>query len=422
MIKPRKSTARRSAILAVITLLLMAAAIGAAALVLFDDAHDRYHGGGPKWAVRTIAQRVYEKPTPSRIDNIAEQSGVRIRYRGPGGEHTTDNHLPQFEEAQRRARKRRGGMMIARTKEGWVVLHRKGEHKLMIALGDEYDLWSAVGSTLVFLILSLSLLWTCFYFAQWRLLSPLGKLRNDMEAAGRGEWRETKIVRDDDIGELASVFNRMQKRLQDLLAAKERFLADASHELRTPLARIKLAAEMVEDEKLRARLAADIVELESLTGGILERARLETVGEQTKKKPLAVPFLFESLRRRYGNVDFNCDGEITVLADMQSLERAVSNLLDNAVKFATSKVRAECKSENAQAVITVRDDGPGVPESDLPHLFEPFYRADISRTRDTGGYGLGLAIVRATAKAHNGAVSAKNQNGLLVELRLPLYN
>ena len=419
---PRKSTARRSAILAVITLLLMAAVIGISALVLFDDAHDRYHGGGAKWAVRTIAQRVYENPTPSRIDEIAEHSSVRIRYRGPGGEHATDNHLPEFEEAQSRARKRRGGMMIAHTKEGWVVLHRKGEHKLMIALGDEYDLWSAVGSTLIFLILSLSLLWACFYFAQWRLLSPLGKLRNDMEAAGRGEWRETNIVRDDDIGELASVFNRMQKRLRDLLAAKERFLADASHELRTPLARIKLAAEMVADEKLRARLAADIVELESLTGGILERARLETVGEQTKKKPLAVPFLFESLRRRYGNVDFNCDGEITVLADMQSLERAVSNLLDNAVKFAASKVRAECKTEHAQAVITVRDDGPGVPEDDLPHLFEPFYRADISRTRDTGGYGLGLAIVRATAKAHNGKVTAKNQNGLLVELRLPLYN
>ena len=422
MIIPRKSTARRSAILAVITLLLMVAVIGISALVLFDDAHDHYHRGGGKWAVRALAQQVYENPTPARIDAIAEQSGARIRYRGPGGEHATDNQLPQFEEAQSRARKRRGGMMVARTEEGWVVLHRKGEHRLMIALGDEYDLWSAVGSTLIFLILSLSLLWVCFYFAQWRLLSPLGKLRNDMEAAGRGEWRETNIVRDDDIGELASVFNRMQKRLRDLLAAKERFLADASHELRTPLARIKLAAEMVEDEKLRARLAADIVELESLTGGILERARLETVGEQTKKKPLAVPFLFESLRRRYGNVDFNCDGEITVLADMQSLERAVSNLLDNAVKFAASKVRAECKTENAQAVITVRDDGPGVPENDLPHLFEPFYRADISRTRDTGGYGLGLAIVQATAKAHNGKVTAKNQNGLLVELRLPLYN
>ena len=95
--------------------------------------------------------------------------------------------------------------------------------------------------------------------------------------------------------------------------------------------------------------------------------------------------------------------------------------MDNAQKFAAAEVRVVGEFQNGELLITVEDDGPGAAAADLPHLFEPFYRADISRSRDTGGFGLGLSIARAAITAHGGAISAKNKtpHGLAVSVRIP---
>ncbi len=420
--KPRRkfSLLAKISALAAAASLLMTAVIAVFVGVFFDDVRHHHHGKH-EWAARAVARGVYKNPSPARINEIAEENDLRLRYRGPFGEYATDSGMPEFEDISR-VRKRRGGFAFARADGERVILHRAGPHFLMMQPeDDDWGPWSAAPAAIVFLILAMVFLWAAFYWTQRRWLAPLGQLRGDMEAVGRGEWREAQIARDDDIGELAAVFNRMQKQLRRTLAAKERFLADASHELRSPLARLKLASEMVGDEKLRASLVADIAELESLAGDILEKTRLEAAGITAQKTPVAIADIFTKLRRRFPNVLFAAEGGATVLADAPSLERALANVLENAIRFAESKVQTRCFCENREAVVVVADDGPGVPEKDLPHLFEPFYRADSSRARATGGFGLGMAIAAAAAKAHGGTVRAKNNDGLVVEFRLPLH-
>lgn len=259
---------------------------------------------------------------------------------------------------------------------------------------------------------------------QWRLLAPLKILRDDMQKAGKGEWRTSPIVRQDEIGEWATAFNDMQNRLCTLMEAKGRFLADASHELRSPLARLRVAAEFIADEKLRTRMTTDIAELDSLSAEILEKTRLESHLSPLVKTPLNVDELLGQLRDVTDDtrVVFELNAPQTIAGDAKSLGRAVGNLLNNATKFADKKVLLKSEMRDGAVWVSVSDDGAGAGAADLPHLFEPFYRADWSRSRDTGGFGMGLAIVQAAVTAHGGTATAKNNpdGGLSIILKLPL--
>ncbi|MDM5147611.1 HAMP domain-containing histidine kinase [Candidatus Persebacteraceae bacterium Df01] len=388
---------------------------------LFEQTNRRHHGYYAR-TVRAVAMRVYENPTPFSINHITHETGLGLRYSGPFFDHVSDVDMPGFGEVLFLKRSR--GVVLAQGNERLVALHTKGPHKLMINLDDYRSPWEVAAGSVVFLVLVLSLLWGLFYFYQRRLLMPLQVLRNDMEAVGRGEWRQTVIGRNDEIGDLATGFNQMQEKLRVLVQAKLRFLADASHELRSPLARLRLAAEFVQDDNLRARMCTDVMELDRLTGDIMEKTRLDNFRQRLKKTRLQLTDVFSNLQEKYPAVIFRVTVDTTIEADVEVLLRALSNLLDNAVKFASDNVWADGTAADGGALISIRDDGPGANEEDLPNLFEPFYRADTSRSRKTGGFGLGLSIVKATVEAHNGKITAKNASsgGLIMELWLPEKN
>ena len=409
--------------LAIICSLMMFIIIAVFVTELFDDLHHHHHAAHDH-AARTVARRVFVNPTAARIDNIAEQYGLELRYEGPHLAYASIPDLPRFDEIYP-LRRTRGGMLLARTADGRLVkIHRRNGARLMIMWPQQEDrdsLWNTADDLLALLAAALLLLWLGSYFYQRRLLKPLVQLRQDMDAVGRGEWRQTPVAGNDEIGELTAGFNRMQTQLRTAAQTRERFLADASHELRSPLTRLRLAAEMVNDNALQRRLIKDIKELDALTTDIMEKTRLENFRPTLKKKTVAAAQVLVSLREKYPDVHFAAPATAAINADTDALTRALRNLLDNAVKFCRSEVRAVCEDADGGVCFRVCNDGSSVAAADLPHLFEPFYRTDTSRTRETGGFGLGLSIVKAAVEAHDGRVLAENRagGGLQVEIWLP---
>lgn len=248
-----------------------------------------------------------------------------------------------------------------------------------------------------------------------------------------GEFQEhVESRRRDELGQLAGAINRMSVRLGGFVKGQKRFLADIAHELSSPVARMQFALGILErgaDEKQRQNVADLQEELQHMSGLIHELLQFSKAGmqpEAVKLGPVNVESALKKAVERESqegiDIRTSVDANLTVLADSDYLCRALSNLLRNAVRYAgdAGSINVSARGEGEEVVIRVSDSGPGIPEEALEDVFSPFYRPEAARNRDTGGAGLGLAIVRACIEACKGTVRARNLNpaGLEVEIRL----
>jgi signal transduction histidine kinase len=225
-----------------------------------------------------------------------------------------------------------------------------------------------------------------------------------------------------EVGRAAQAFNTMQQRLSRFIADRTRILTAISHDLKTPLTRLRLRSEMLEDETLRAKFAKDVDEMESMVAQTLEFMRDARTDEAAQSVDLMA--LLESLQTDYEDTGRAIEIRGSVAqpfpARPQSLRRCLSNLLDNAIRYGR-RASIEVQDGKEQITIRVLDEGPGIPERELEHVFEPFFRGEASRSRETGGSGLGLGIARNIARAHGGELVLRNRGGggLEAELSLP---
>lgn len=215
----------------------------------------------------------------------------------------------------------------------------------------------------------------------------------------------------------AHAFNVMQGRIRRFVEDRTQMLAAISHDLRTPITRMKLRAEFIEDEVERSKVLADLDEMERMIAATLAFARDDSAREERRQVDVAalVQGLSEDLGASYDGPD-----SLVLPARSMALKRAVANLIDNAVKYGGT-ARASLTETDGQVVITIDDDGPGIPEGEFERVFAPFVRLEASRNRETGGSGLGLSVARASARAHGGGITLTNRpkGGLRVRLSLP---
>jgi signal transduction histidine kinase len=220
----------------------------------------------------------------------------------------------------------------------------------------------------------------------------------------------------------ARAFNDMQIRLRTLIDNRTRLLAAISHDLRTPLTLLRLRAETVENHQERDKMLATIGEMDSMIGMTLQFARDEGTSEPRKQVDLTaiVRGVVDEMSGAGFPVQMGTAAPILYKCQPAALKRAVRNLLDNAVKYGTSGC-AEIHVAERSIEISIDDDGPGIPEVELGRVLEPFYRLEESRSRETGGVGLGLAIAQAIAQAHGGTVTLLNRpvGGLRAKIVLP---
>ncbi|HEY6824813.1 MAG TPA: ATP-binding protein [Steroidobacteraceae bacterium] len=226
-----------------------------------------------------------------------------------------------------------------------------------------------------------------------------------------------------EVRSVIGVFNRMQGQITRHVQERTRLLGAISHDLKTPLARMRLRTELLPDAGLRARFVRDLDEMDSMVRATLEF--LGSLGESPKLVPVDVGALMESLCEDYleSGADVTLAGEAPApyRAHPQALRRCVGNLIDNALRYGGC---AEVALQNGEGAlrVTVRDHGPGIPEGELERVFDPYFRLDASRNRDSGGTGLGLSIARNIARWHGGEIRLRNAidtSGLIAELTLP---
>ncbi|HEY8617637.1 ATP-binding protein [Phenylobacterium sp.] len=274
-----------------------------------------------------------------------------------------------------------------------------------------------------FVLSALAMAPVAYVFAR-RLSAPIRLFADAAERLGRDPQAPPLAVRGSaEIAVAARAFNDMQERLRRYVDDRTAMVGAIAHDLRTPLTRLRFRIETLPDDEQKAKISADIDQMEAMVSAALTFVRDTTrPGERT---PLELSSLLESLCDEMAETGATTEvefGEKVVLeGDPMALRRLFSNLLENAVKFG-GRARARVFREGANAVVEIDDDGPGIPAAEQERVFEPFYRREPSRSRQTGGIGLGLAVVRSIARGHGGDVALANRagGGLTARVSLPV--
>jgi signal transduction histidine kinase len=356
--------------------------------------------------------------SPSREDarRLAARLALQLRYEGPTGSWTTDEGLPTLDEALDEGR----GHWVS---PSWG----HSRHLVTAPDGGRYLFaWEFGRQTRSahdrLLLLLLALMLAVFFTAHVvlsRALRPLRALHDGVQRLSAGDLDVIVENRTrDEFGVLTEAFNRMAARVKDMVKSRDQLLLDVSHELRSPLTRLKVALALLPDSTRKERAEADVAEMEAMVTELLEIERMSDPRALRTTRQDLVALLREAARPyedALPGVRVVADPqEIPVDLDADGVRTVLRNLLDNAAKHSLPESRAieiEARHDGTTLVVTVRDDGPGVPDADLPHLFDPFFRVDRSRSRKTGGYGLGLSICKRIVEAHGGEIRAANNPG-----------
>jgi signal transduction histidine kinase len=272
-------------------------------------------------------------------------------------------------------------------------------------------------------------------------LRPVAALRHgaaDITAAGLARQRLPVPGAQDEIHRLAVTLNAMLDRIDSATSRQRTFVGDAAHELRSPLASLRVQLEVAQRlgpgadwDAVIDDVLVDVDRLDRLVGDLLTLARLDESGSLGRREPVALDELVRSVVGGYGHARVGVRAElqpVTVSADPDALRRVVINLVDNAVRYATAEVVVGVAPGDgdgkARALLTVDDDGPGLPEAEREKVFDRFYRVAESRSRQSGGTGLGLSIVRDIVRNHGGRVRLTGRpdgaGGVRAEVRLPI--
>ncbi len=256
-----------------------------------------------------------------------------------------------------------------------------------------------------------------------RITQSLGGLASAAERFGRGEDTEPLAVRGpEDIRGTIRAFNLMRDRLDRFVRDRTQMLAAISHDLRTPIAALRVRAELIESSDTRARILATLDEMQRMTEATLAFAREDADQEETRLVDLhaLIESVCDDLSDAGAEVEYRGLGRTTYRCRSTSLGRALRNVIENAVRYG-ERARVTLTEDNDSLRIQIEDDGPGIAESDRERVFEAFVRLESSRSRETGGVGLGLAIARTIVHRHGGEIVLHNreQGGLRVTVALP---
>ncbi|HEX9256129.1 MAG TPA: ATP-binding protein [Candidatus Angelobacter sp.] len=279
------------------------------------------------------------------------------------------------------------------------------------------------------------------YLLALYLTSPVKKLKAVVQSFAEGNL-DVRVApqlggRHDELADLGREFDHMAERIAALISSQKRLLADISHELRSPLARLTVALELARKNTTGKGVAAlDRIEMEServntLVGQLLALTRLESGAERVPPETVVLEDVVQMVidDANYEAKPLHKEVRVLELApcvvrgSSELLRSGIENVIRNAIRYTAegTAIEVSLTTRLDSAVVTVRDHGPGVPDSELQHIFEPFYRVGEARERSSGGVGLGLSIADRTIKLHGGSIRAENVNdGLLITIEIPL--
>jgi signal transduction histidine kinase len=356
-------------------------------------------------------------PSLAQAERIAGQASLAIRYASPDRSWSTSTAaLPP--------------RLTFDSRPGWPhvrIAHHHGRHFFEIRRGEERFIFEAARITdpaveleklVIVLLALLTAILAAAYLAIRRILKPIHWMASGVQRVGRGELSHRVPVKGrDELGQLAEAFNAMTTRLAEILKPREQLLWDVSHELRSPVTRIKVALEFLPDSQAKEAIGEDLREMERMVAEILDSARWQAMASRLEVETFDLAALVREVCELYHGQTpeiqlAGLPATCRLTADREKIRTVLTNLIANALKYSrpdSRPIRLFLNETESAVAVEIADNGIGIAPEDLALVFEPFYRADKSRSRKTGGYGLGLSICKAIMQAHGGKIELTSQ-------------
>ena len=402
---------------------------------------------GVFWSYRAMAGRPFHRnisqymnyviddlgtpPSYERARIIAGQAGLQIHFRGSGTDWSTAPKPLDLDRVHFRTWRDnpdiRGGMSHGR----FYIQYRHAAGNFIFELSGDYHKHPELKwvHAVIFVIIALILI-GAFLSIRW-VLQPVKWLNKGVREVGRGNLKHRVPVKtSDELGQLSGAFNTMTRRLHDMLTAKEQLLRDVSHELRSPLTRINVALEFLKQEKTKTIIRSDIEEMEAMISSLLETARVHHAYSRLNIERSDITGLIKAVAAAYEDappgIEYTGTGKpIMCEMDPEQMKTVIKNILDNAIKYSRSEsdpVQISVYRQAPWLIVAVKDTGVGIAPEELAYIWEPFYRVDKSRSRKTGGYGLGLSLCKTIMEAHEGRIEVSSEvgKGTTVSIYLPV--
>ena len=369
-----------------------------------------------KYSVQLVDE-IGQPPNRQRATILAADLGLQFLVRSPEEAWATDSSLPpitslSFDHAISDATTQVGHFR----RHPFVVLTRGDTQYAIFFLHrpfGELPAWSfALLAGIAALIIGGS------YFAVRRLIRPVHWLTEGVKEIGKGQFdHQVPVASSDELGDLTMSFNEMATQVRDMIQSRDRLLIDVSHELRSPLTRMKVAAEFIEDTRAKEKIQQEIDELELMVTELLESERLKSQAGSLALAETDLVALLQDVIKSYNGIGpgvqiVSSPRNLILPLDYQRVRVAIRNVLENALKFSRPElgpINVRVEKKTVIVSISVQDFGLGIPPEEQTRIFDPFYRVDPSRTRDTGGYGLGLSLVKKIMVAHGGDVRVSSE-------------
>lgn len=359
-------------------------------------------------------------PDRQRAEVLSRKLSIEIGVEGPDGKWATTDTFPSVRQMNLKEFSEYPNFAIGKYRGESFLIIRQGETCYVFDMVKSYIQPRFLELRILLLIVLLTGMLVCVYYVIRRILRPITWLNKGVREVSSGNLsHRLPVKKSDELGALAEAFNYMTGRIREMLHARDRLLLDVSHELRSPLTRMKVSLEFLPDTPAKENIHEDISDMESMISEILEtqrlrsdhgRLRLETAGLGRVVREVIASFAYASP----GIVYETPDGDATLTIDIQRVKIVLKNIFDNAIKYSagtSEPVRVALELKPPYCILHIADSGQGIPAEDLPHIFEPFYRVDKSRSKHTGGYGLGLSICKTIMEAHNGRIVVKSSPG-----------
>jgi signal transduction histidine kinase len=338
-----------------------------------------------------------------------------MRYEGPNGSWATAVDVPSVDDV--RSGRARDGHLLLQPKYFVFPAPKGGTYLFAWNFSERVQVAHAVLLFLLLLVIVAVVLTT--HAVLRRLLRPLRVLSDGVERLSEGQLDVTLPNGSrDEFGRLTSAFNGMVGRVREMVRARDQLLVDVSHELRSPLTRMKVALELPPNDEQRSRLAEDVAEMERMVAELLELERLRSgrgLSIVSQDLVAILSGVIADFRDRPPGVHLvTTPREMLVDVDAEKIRTVLRNLLENAVKYSppqSHQVEVSAVDQGDTVVVRVTDDGIGIPDGDVDRVFEPFFRVDASRSKSTGGYGLGLSICKRVMEAHGGSIAVERPTG-----------
>lgn len=353
-------------------------------------------------------------PSLERARQVGRQASLQIYYEGPDTSWSTADDFSDIQPVHWRDWSRGPLIRLGRYHGHHYVELTHASGRYIFGLDKSLELDPERKRLVVILLSLLTLILAgAFMSIRW-ILKPVRWLNDGVREVSRGNLKHrVPLKRSDELRDLAAAFNDMTRRIGDMLHTKAQLLLDVSHELRSPLTRIKVALELVPDGAAKDSISGDVADMEKMITEVLETARMHHLHGKLNLERVSLADLLKEVLPEFKNRPPGIEVEdlpveVLVKADPERIKTVFQNILTNAIKFSnpgSEPVRIRLKSRPPNIVVQIADTGIGIPPDELRFIFEPFYRVDKSRTKDSGGgYGLGLSLCKTIMEAHDGRI------------------